>query len=49
MTLLPPCFAQVYYTTMDQEHRPYKLWRHAMGTPTSDDVLLYTEDDARMW
>lgn len=34
---------------MDAEHRPYKLWRHEMGTPTEQDVLLYTEDDQRFW
>lgn len=34
---------------MDEEHRPYKLWRHALGTPVEQDELLYTEEDQRMW
>jgi hypothetical protein len=39
----------VYYETMDSEHRPFKLWRHEMGTPMDQDALLYTEEDQRFW
>jgi len=39
----------IYYEKLDASHRPYQLWRHAMGTPTSEDVLLFTEDDERLW
>jgi oligopeptidase B len=35
----------LFYTTLDAAHRPYKLWRHRLGTPASDDVLIYTEED----
>jgi oligopeptidase B len=39
----------VYYLTMDGAHRPHKLWRHAMGRPQSEDVLLFSEPDERFW
>ncbi|CAM9780894.1 unnamed protein product, partial [Ectocarpus fasciculatus] len=39
----------VFYTTQDEEHRPYKLWLHTLGKPQAEDVLLYTEDDQLMW
>ena len=35
----------VFYTTVDENTRPYKLWRHKLGTDPSADVLLHTEDD----
>ena len=35
--------------TMDEAHRPYKLWRHKLGTPTSEDQLLFTESDELFW
>ena len=34
-----------YYVTEDAAKRPYKLWKHVMGTKQADDVCLYTEDD----
>jgi UPF0042 nucleotide-binding protein len=30
----------VFYTRVDDAMRPWQLWRHAVGTPTSDDVLV---------
>lgn len=39
----------LYYLTMDDAHRPHKLWRHVLGTPQGDDVCLLTEDDERFW
>jgi oligopeptidase B len=39
----------LFYTTADDAERPYKLWRHKLGTPRSDDVLVYTEPDSRFW
>jgi oligopeptidase B len=36
-----------FYTVHDQAYRPHQVWRHRLGTPVSDDVLVLTEDDAR--
>lgn len=39
----------VFYLTLDDAHRPNKVWRHVMGTPQSRDECLLTEDDERFW
>jgi oligopeptidase B len=39
----------IFYLTMDEEHRPYKLFMHILGTPQSEDVCLYTESDGKFW
>lgn len=39
----------IFYEKLDASHRPYQLWRHTMGTAPSEDVLLFTEDDERLW
>jgi oligopeptidase B len=38
-----------FYLTLDDEHRPYKVFMHVMGTPQSQDVCLLTESDGRFW
>ena len=35
----------LFYVRMDENHRPLTVWRHLLGTPHSDDVLIYTEAD----
>jgi oligopeptidase B len=36
------------YTVEDEEQkRQFQLWRHTRGTPHSDDVLVYQDDDER--
>jgi oligopeptidase B len=38
----------LFYTVEDEEQkRQYQLWRHALGTPHSADVLAYQDDDER--
>jgi oligopeptidase B len=38
----------LFYTVEDEEQkRQYQLWRHALGTPHTDDKLIYQEDDER--
>ncbi len=37
-----------FYTTQDEALRPYRLWRHALGTSQDDDVMLYEEPGERM-
>ena len=41
--------AELFYTTMDDEHRPHKVWRHKVGQPQAMDELLLTEDDELFW
>ncbi|MEP6667066.1 MAG: oligopeptidase B, partial [Nocardioidaceae bacterium] len=41
--------AQLFYSTVDESWRPDKVWRHALGTTSSDDVLVYEETDARFY
>jgi oligopeptidase B len=35
----------IFYTTLDEALRPYRLWRHVLGTTQADDELVYQEDD----
>jgi oligopeptidase B len=35
------------YLVPDELHRPWQVWRHTVGTPASDDVLVMAEPDAR--
>ena len=41
--------ATFFYTTMDDAHRPYRVWRHRLGTASSDDVLVYEDTDERFF
>jgi oligopeptidase B len=36
-----------YYVTQDENQRPDKFWRHTLGTPTSEDVILFEEKDSQ--
>jgi oligopeptidase B len=38
-----------FYTRPDAAMRPYQLWRHVLGTPTTEDVLVHQEDDERFF
>ncbi|HEX9034682.1 MAG TPA: prolyl oligopeptidase family serine peptidase [Streptosporangiaceae bacterium] len=37
----------LFYLVPDELNRPFELWRHKVGTSAADDVLLFTEADAR--
>ncbi|WP_342318379.1 S9 family peptidase [Corynebacterium mayonis] len=37
----------LFYTRVDEAWRPYQIWRHRIGTPASDDVLVFEEADER--
>jgi oligopeptidase B len=39
----------VFYTTMDDAHRPYRVWRHRVGSPNADDVLVWEDLDERFY
>lgn len=36
-----------FYTRVDNAMRPWQLWRHELETPSSEDVLVFQEDDAQ--
>ena len=39
----------VFYVTANEAMRPFKVWRHDLGTPQSDDVLVFEETDERFY
>jgi oligopeptidase B len=39
----------LFYTTVDDAWRPYRVHRHTVGTPAEQDVLVYEEPDERFW
>ena len=36
-----------FYVRPDSSMRPYQVWRHRLGTPAEQDVLVLQEDDER--
>jgi len=38
-----------YYVRPDKAMRPWQVWRHKLGTPASQDELVYQEDDERFF
>ncbi len=34
-----------FYVKLDDHHRPSTVWRHCLGTPQSEDTLIYQEAD----
>lgn len=39
----------LFYLRMDHANRPDRVYRHTIGTPTSDDVIVAAERDERFW
>jgi oligopeptidase B len=39
----------VFYTTLDESRRPWRVWRHRLGTDPSADVIVHQEDDDRFF
>jgi len=37
----------LFYLVPDDLNRPFQLWRHRVGTPATDDVLVLSEPDGR--
>lgn len=35
-----------FYSALDENHRPSKVFHHVIGTPQSEDRLVYEEEDA---
>jgi oligopeptidase B len=40
-----PDSTALYYTEYDDNHRPYRVRRHVLGTPQADDEIVYEEAD----
>lgn len=40
-----PDSTTLYYVRVDANHRPLYVYRHTLGTPAGDDVLVYEETD----
>lgn len=45
------CFdaSYLFYSTVDDAWRPYRIWRHALGSEQASDDLVYEEADERFW
>jgi len=39
----------LFYLTVDEAWRPYRVWRHRVGTPATGDGIVYEEPDERFW
>ncbi len=37
----------LFYVTVDETWRPFRVWRHRIGTPAADDVKVYEEPDMK--
>jgi oligopeptidase B len=37
----------LFYVTVNDAWRPYRVWRHRVGTPASQDVMVFEEADER--
>jgi oligopeptidase B len=38
-----------FYVRQDETQRPHQVWRHELGTPTDDDVLVFEDTDERFF
>jgi oligopeptidase B len=39
----------LFYVTVDDAWRPYRIWRHMLGTPVEQDVIVFEEADERFF
>jgi oligopeptidase B len=37
----------LFYTTVDDAWRPYRIWRHRIGTPAAEDTMVFEESDEK--
>ena len=37
----------LFYTTVDDAWRPYRVWRHRIGTPAEQDTMVFEETDEK--
>lgn len=39
------CGQYIFYITVDENQRPYRLWRHCLGNDVDNDELIFEEKD----
>ena len=39
----------LFYVTVDAAWRPYRIWRHLLGTPVEQDAVVFEESDERFF
>jgi oligopeptidase B len=39
----------LFYVTLNDAKRPYRLWRHRLGTPAAEDEMVHEETDDRFF
>ena len=39
----------LFYVTVDEAWRPYRVWRHLIGTAAASDVVVFEEKDEKFW
>jgi oligopeptidase B len=39
----------LFYLTVNDAWRPYRVWQHRVGSPVDTDVIRYEETDERFW
>ncbi|MGI9053501.1 MAG: S9 family peptidase [Ilumatobacteraceae bacterium] len=39
----------LFYARPDEQMRPFQIWRHRLGTPAADDLLVCEESDERFY
>lgn len=39
------CSEYIFYITVDEHQRPYRLWRHRLGSDVDSDELIFEEKD----
>lgn len=39
------CGKYIFYITVDENQRPYRLWRHRLGSDVENDELIFEEKD----
>jgi oligopeptidase B len=39
----------LFYVTVDEAWRPYRIWRHTVGDQADQDVIVFEETDERFW
>lgn len=44
-----PDGTRIFYTVVDDSWRPHQVKSHVLGTPVTEDEVIYQEDDVAMW